>query len=103
MSNDDAHLLIGKALGNTYRRINRTENYTEIPPAFALHDSDGAVWTLGFKLNPNGLLNVPEFNVLRNDVDTKEFASKIVMEHGVATLYGRVGRRQFSRNRKAFI
>jgi hypothetical protein len=105
---DDAHLLVGKALGNTYRRLNRSENYQEVPPAFAVHDSDGAVWTLGFQYNPDcygipGKRDVLEFNVLRNDVDTGEFASRIVMEAGIATLYGRRGRRRFSRSRKAFI
>jgi hypothetical protein len=108
MSNDDAHLLIGKALGTTYRRLNKTENYREVPGDFAVHDSDGAVWTLGFEYNTDcfgvaGKRDTLEFNVLRNDVDMKEFASRIVMEGGVLTIYGRAGRRRFSRSRKTFI
>jgi hypothetical protein len=103
-ASDDAHLLIGQALGQTYRRLNRTENYVEIPPAFAHHDSDGAVWTIGFTLNPHcHNIFAPEYNVLRNDIDVGQFAARIVIDRGVVTLYGQDGRRQFSRNRKFFL
>jgi hypothetical protein len=73
-----------------------------------VHDSDGGVFTVGFHYDPTcygvwGKRDILEYNVLRNDVDTGEFASRIVMEDGVVTIYGRSGRRRFSRSRKVFI
>ena len=101
---DDAHLLIGRANGNAYRRINKSESGTEIPPAYMITDSDGAVWVLGTEYNPQRYgYGVLEFNVLRNDVDTREFASRIIYDRGVVKLYGRDGLRVFSRSRKCFI
>ena len=105
MSDDDHHLLIGRANGNIYRRINKSESGLEIPPAFMITDSDGAVWTFGSHYNPERYAAncVLEFNVLRNDIDTGEFASRIVYDRGVVKLYGRDGQRSFSRSRKCFI
>ncbi len=102
---DDDHLLIGRANGNVYRRINKSESGLEIPPAFMITDSDGAVWTLGteYKQELYDFRGVLEFNVLRNDVDVGEFASRIVYKMGVVRLYGRDGSRVFSRSRKCFI
>jgi hypothetical protein len=94
MAGDDAHLLIGRALGQTWRRENKTESYVTIPPALVITDSDGAIWTAGFKFI-NG-----EFNVLRNDVDTGEFAERVEYHNGVVRLYGKAGRRVFSRSRR---
>lgn len=97
-SHDDNHLLLGRALGQTFRRENKTEPYVVIPPALVITDSDGATWTLGTEYNVHF-----EFNVLRNDRDTGEFAERIEYRQGVVTLYGKAGRRTFSRSRRHFI
>lgn len=98
MSSDDAHLLIGRANGQTIRRENKTESYVVIPPALWITDSDGAVWTLGTEYTVH-----MEFNVLRNDVDTGQYAARIEYRAGVLRIYGRDGWRTFSRNRRHFI
>ena len=98
MSNDDAHLLIGRALGQTWRRENVTEPYVHVPPALIITDSDGGTWTFGTSFNAYG-----EINVLRNDVDVGEFAQRIEYRQGVVRLYGKAGMRSFSRSRRHFI
>lgn len=98
MSDDDAHLLIGRALGQTWRRADKTESSVSIPPALVIVDSDGAAWTVGFEHNVYG-----EFNVLRNDIDTGEFAERIEYRRGVVRLYGKSGQRVFSRYRRHII
>jgi hypothetical protein len=95
---DDHHLLIGRADGQLFRRENKTESYVVIPPAHLITDSDGAMWTFGFKYDGYG-----EINVLRNDVDVGEFAQKIEYRKGVVRLFGRAGTRVFSRSRRHFI
>lgn len=95
---DDDHLLIGRALGQTWRRENKTESYVCIPPALIITDSDGGTWTFGTEFNALG-----EINVLRNDVDTGEFAQRIEYRQGVVRLYGRSGTRSFGRSRRHFI
>lgn len=98
MSNDDAHLLIGRALGQTWRRADKTESYVCIPPALIITDSDGGTWTFGTEFNAYG-----EISVLRNDVDTGEFAERIEYRRGVVRLYGKSGTRVFSRSRRHII
>jgi hypothetical protein len=95
---DDKHLLIGRALGQTWRRADRTESYVTIPPALIITDSDGATWTAGFTLTPYG-----EFNVLRNDVDTGEYAERVEYRNGVLRLFGKDRVRTFSRNKRHFV
>ena len=95
---DDNHLLIGRALGVTYRRADKTEPYVCVPPALVITDSDGGTWTFGTEFNAYG-----EINVLRNDVDTGEFAQRIEYRGGVVRLYGKGGGRSFSRSRRHFI
>jgi hypothetical protein len=95
---DDNHLLIGRALGQTWRRADRTESYVVIPPALIITDSDGGTWTFGTEFNVYG-----EINVLRNDIATGEFAQRIEYRKGVVWLYGHAGWRAFSRNRRHFI
>ena len=97
-SHDDAHLLLGRALGQTWRRENKTESYVVIPPALIITDSDGATWTLGAEYNVH-----MEFNVLRNDVDMGEFASRIEYRAGVLRIFGRYGSKTLSRNKRCFI
>lgn len=98
---DDAHLLIGRALGRTYRRANKTEPYVCIPPALVITDSDGATWTLGFRYQIHG--GEYEFNVLRNDVDTGEMAKRIEYRDGIVRVFGQNGWKSLSRSRKHFI
>jgi len=97
MSEDD-HLLIGRANGVVYRRNDKTESYVVIPPAYIITDSDGGTWTFGTEFNVYG-----EINVLRNDIDTGEFAQRIEYRKGVVKLFGRGGWRSFSRSRRHFI
>lgn len=53
-----------------------TEEYVSVPPALIITDETGSIWTLGFKYGPapNGEF---AFNVLKNGIDTGEFASRI--------------------------
>lgn len=95
---DDTHLLIGRANGTIFRRNDKTESYVVIPPAYIITDSDGGTWTFGTEFNAYG-----EINVLRNDVDMGEFAQRIEYRGGVVRLFGRAGRRSFSRSRRHFI
>lgn len=95
---DDDHLLIGRSSGVTFRRADKTESSVVIPPAYIITDSDGAAWTFGTEFNAYG-----EIIVLRNDVPMGEFAQRIEYRNGVVCLYGRAGRRHFSRNRRHFI
>ena len=98
---DDAHLLIGKALGETVRRENETEAYVCCPPAFYITDRDGAIFTLGFDYIDHGFKY--EFMVLRNDRKTGEFAEKIEYRNGVVRIFGKDGTRVYSRNKSRFI
>lgn len=105
-SSDDAHLLIGKALGETIRRENRTESYVVCPPAMYITDDDGAIFTMGFEYIELG--NRYEFIVLRNDVPTGEFAERIEYTRraghsGAVQIFGKDGVRSFSRNKSCFI
>lgn len=90
----DSQLLTGTIGGNRYLRENRSERDVEIPPAFMITDETGGMWSLGneYELHNSQL----EFNVIRNDVDTGEMASKIVYRGGVVTLFGRAGMRRWS-------
>jgi len=90
----DSDLLVGRINGARYVRENRTELDVEIPPAFMITDETGGMWSFGteYELH-NGQF---EFNVIRNDVDTGEMASKIVYSRGVVTIFGRDGRRRWS-------
>ncbi len=86
----DSELLEGQALGITYQREDKTENYVEVPPALLITDADGATWTLGMKMKIVG--GRFEFNVLRNDVDLGVFAEKIVYEKRKVFVYGHQGK-----------
>jgi hypothetical protein len=105
-SSDDAHLLIGRALGETIRRENRTESYVTIPDALYIVDDDGAVFTLGFTYIEVGWRF--EYIVLRNDVPTGQFAERIEYTRraghsGTIRFFGKDGVRIFSRNKSCFI
>lgn len=93
-----SEFLIGRANGVEFQRENKTESYVVVPPAYIITDSDGGTWTFGTEFNAYG-----EINVLRNDVSVGEFATRIEYRKGRVWLYGRAGRRHFSRNRRHFI
>jgi hypothetical protein len=93
--------LIGKALGATYHRENKTEAYVSVPPAMIITDSDGATWTFGFKYRVHN--GTYEFNVLRNDVDTGEMAKTIEYRNGIVKIFSQHGWKSFARNRRGFI
>lgn len=98
---NDPQLLVGRAHGLRYEREDKTESYVEIPPAFLITDSDGAMWTFGTQFSTHN--GEYEFNVLRNDVDTGEVAKRIVYQKGVVSIFGHYGWKRFSRNRRHFI
>jgi len=94
-------LLVGKALGTVYRRENRTEPYVCIPPALVITDSDGSTWTMGFRYREHQ--GQYEFSVLKNDIDTGEFASRIEYRDGTVKIFGQYGWKSLSRARTSFI
>ena len=95
----DSRLLTGTLNGLRYERENRSERDVEIPPAYLITDETGAMWSFGNEyVMHNGQF---EFNVIRNDVDTGEMASKIVYRKGVVTLFGQTGMRRW--NGRTFI
>lgn len=98
---DDAHLLLGKIGGKTFRRENPSEAYVCVPPALLITDSDGGTFTLGGEYVQRGW--VFEFNVLRNDVDTGEMASKIEYRGGIVRIFGVDGWRSWGRARRSFV
>jgi hypothetical protein len=97
-----AGLLSGRLDGVRYERVNPSDSYTTIPPAWLITDSDGAVWGLGteYVYKGDGYM---EFNVLRNDVDTGEIAERIEYRNGLVRIFGSAGWRTFSRSRRYFI
>jgi hypothetical protein len=97
----DDQLLIGRIQGRRYERENKTENYVEIPPAFLITDSDGAMWTFGSQYTEHN--GEYQFSVMRNDVDTGEVAKRIVYTKGIVSIFGDYGWKRFSRNRRHFI
>jgi hypothetical protein len=97
----DKHLLSGIIHGVHYERENKTENDVEVPPAFLITDSDGAMWTFGPQYEVhNGEF---QFAIMRNDVDTGEVAKRIVYQRGTVWIFGSYGWKHFSRNRRHFI
>lgn len=94
-------LLTGLVNGTQYFRQNATEPYVEIPPALLITDTTGACWTLGSQFVQHK--DVFEFNVLCNDRDTGEMASRIVYQRGQVHIFGHYGRKTLSRNRRHFV
>lgn len=77
---------VGRAMGTDYFRTHKTEAYVEIPPAMIITDERGDVWTLGLNYN-----QAMEFDVVRNDCSTGEFASRIVYRGGKVKIFGKAG------------
>ena len=88
----DSVLLSGTVNGARYERENRSEEYVEIPPAYMITDETGAMWSFGTEY-ATGRDGHFEFNVLRNDVDTGEVASKITYRQRRVVIHGSAGRR----------
>lgn len=97
--NYESGLLLGRAIGQTFVRNDRTESYVVIPPALLITDTNGTAWTLGTEYNIH-----MEFEVLKNDRGTGEFASRIEYRAGQLKIYGReYGSKVLSHNRRHFI
>lgn len=97
----DSVLLQGQCNGIVYLRENATESYVVVPPAHVITMTDGSTWTFGSEyVIHNGEF---EFNVLRNDVDTGEFAKRIEYQKGALRIYGSNGRKTWSRSRRGFV
>lgn len=85
-----------------------TEEYVSSPPALAIIDEAGAVWTLGLSMQrqqseTGGFAPKGEFafNVLRNAVDVGEIASRIERRRGKIRIFTHSGWKQW--NGRAFI
>lgn len=70
-----------------------TDAYVSSPPAAVIIDEYGAHWTLGFQFarmddSPHGEF---AFNILRNGLDTGEFASRIERRNGRVRIFTRQG------------
>jgi hypothetical protein len=91
----DSVLLNGTINGARYLRENPSEPYVTIPPAYMITDEIGAMWSFGteYELGRDGQF---EFNVIRNDVDTGETASRIEYRGGKVRIFGRDGWRIWS-------
>lgn len=72
-----------------------TEEYVSSPPALVIVDEAGAVWTLGMQpaVGPRGEY---AFAVLRNGVETGEFASRIERKRGKIRIFTLTGWKQFT-------
>lgn len=88
----DSILLTGTVYGHRFERENRTDRDVEIPPAMLITDETGAMWSIGtvYQLGRDGEF---EWNVIRNDRDTGEFASKVVYRKGRVSIYGQGNRK----------
>lgn len=69
----------------------QTENYVAIPPALIILDEMGAVWTLGLIRGHDGPQGEYSFNVVRDGVDTGEFASRVERRGGRVRIFTRTG------------
>lgn len=81
-----------------------TESYVASPPALMVTDERNEVWTLGYKhLAPEAGAPKGEFafNVLRNGMETGEFASRIERRNGRVRIFTRQGFRTW--NGKSFV
>ena len=70
-----------------------TESYVATPPALFIIDEANNHWTLGYQYQKQS--DAPEgeyaFNVLRNGMDTGEFASRIERRSGKIRIFTRGG------------
>ena len=87
---------VGRINGTDFFRERKTEAYVEIPPALIITDERGDAWTLGVRYNEH-----MEFSVVRNDIPTGEFASKIEYRTGKVRIFSRAGAKTW--NGRSFI
>lgn len=64
---------VGRLMGVDYLRVNSTESSVSVPPALIVTDERGDVWSIGFRHDQH-----MQWEVLRNDRVTGEFAERIV-------------------------
>lgn len=74
----------------TREQTHITEPYVSSPPALVIVDEAGAVWTLGMTFGP-APRGEYAFAVLRNGVNTGEFASRIERRRGRIRIFTRSG------------
>lgn len=74
-----------------------TESSVSVPPALHVTDERGARWTLGFRAAPGELAPAGEFafRVLRDGLDTGEWASRIERRGGQVRIFTRHGWRRW--------
>lgn len=75
----------------------QSENYVSSPPALLVLESDGTVWTLGPNrtFGPRGEF---AFDVLRNEVWTGEWASRIELRAGTVRIFTTAGWKSWNGN-----
>lgn len=78
-----------------------TENYVSVPPALIITDDGNNVWTLGFSNAPDAPKGEFAFNVLKNGVNTGEWASRIERRNGRVRVFTPSGWKWY--NGRAFI
>jgi len=83
----DSQLFRGRVGGVTHVRENPSEKDVTVPPARLITDNSGAMWTLGTEYAKTSDGWGFDFNVLRNDVDTGEMASKIEFKSGRVRIF----------------
>lgn len=76
-----------------------TEDYVCTPPALAITDETGAIWTLGF--NQELCRGEFAYDVLRNGFPTGEKANRIERRGGKISIFGAEGRKTW--NGRSFI
>ena len=78
-----------------------TEAYVSSPPALIVVDEEGAVWTLGNKLQmgPRGEY---AFDILRDGVDTGEVASRIERREGKIRIFTLNGWKRWNTKWRSF-
>lgn len=84
---------VGRFDGVKFFRERKTENDVVIPPALIITDEQGDTWTLG--RNYNNLRDM-EFDVMRNDQWTGEYASRIEFRRGRVRIFNRMGTKLWS-------
>ncbi len=74
-----------------------TEAYVSSPPALLIVDESGAVWTLGMQMERyNAPRGEYSFEVLRNAIQTGEWASRIERRNGKIRIFTTVGWKQWT-------
>jgi hypothetical protein len=82
---------VGRLNGQKFFRTYKTDSYVEVPPALLITDERGDTWSLGTEYVQHH--QRIEFNVIRNDISTGEFADKMIFRGGRLEIYGWYGRK----------